>query len=101
MYCSSLRDGSSIHVDGMARAFSGSISGSRTAALDEAIRIVENILASGDTKKNLVETLEKSINIRDVVKIRQQRNGSPENRNAKVNPERVGVENEPSLSQGK
>ncbi|KAH3793548.1 hypothetical protein DPMN_147062 [Dreissena polymorpha] len=89
----------------MARAFSGSISGGgsgpSTAALDEAIRIVENIQASGDTNKNLVETLEKLINTRDVVKIRQQRNESPDNRNAKVNPKRVGVENEPSLSQDK
>ncbi|KAH3740691.1 hypothetical protein DPMN_047401 [Dreissena polymorpha] len=67
MFCSSLRDGSSLHADGMARAFSGSISGGGsgpdTAALDEAIRIVENILASGDTNTNLVETLEKLINI--------------------------------------
>ncbi|KAH3740303.1 hypothetical protein DPMN_047006 [Dreissena polymorpha] len=102
---SSLRDGSSLHADGMARAFSGSISGGGsgpdTAAIDEAIRIVENILASGDTNKNIVETLEKLINIRDVVKIRQQRNGSSANRNAEVNRERVGVENERSLSQGK
>ncbi|KAH3740452.1 hypothetical protein DPMN_047158 [Dreissena polymorpha] len=80
---------------------SGGGSGPDTAALDEAIRIVENILASGDTNKNLVETLEKLINIRDVVKIRQQRNGSPANQNAEVNPERFGFENERSLSQVK
>ncbi|KAH3690810.1 hypothetical protein DPMN_191666 [Dreissena polymorpha] len=89
----------------MAKAFSGSDSGGGsgpdTAALDEAIRIVENILASGDTNKNLVETLEKLINIRNVVKIRQQRNGTPANQNAEVNPERFGVENERSLSQVK
>ncbi|KAH3740327.1 hypothetical protein DPMN_047031 [Dreissena polymorpha] len=48
MYCSSLRDGSSLHVDGMARAFSGSISGGgsgpSTAALDEAIRIEHPVI---------------------------------------------------------
>ncbi|KAH3740396.1 hypothetical protein DPMN_047102 [Dreissena polymorpha] len=89
----------------MARTFSGSISGGGigpdTADLDEAIRIVENILATGETKTNLVEILEKLINIRNVVKIRQQSNGRPANRNAEVNPERVGVKNERSLSQGK
>ncbi|KAH3788917.1 hypothetical protein DPMN_167081 [Dreissena polymorpha] len=47
-----------------------------TIALDAAIRIINNILASGNTNKNLVKTLEKFINIRYVVNNRQQRNGS-------------------------
>ena len=105
MYCSSLKDRISRHADGIARTFSGSNSGGGSgpdiAALDEAIRIVENILASGDTYKNLMETLEKFINIRVVVNIRQQSNGSPANRNTEVNPERVGVTNERSLAKGK
>ncbi|KAH3698157.1 hypothetical protein DPMN_085676 [Dreissena polymorpha] len=102
MYSSSLRDGSSFHSDGMTRAFSGAISGGGsgpdTNALDAAIRIIENILATGDTNSNLVETPEKLINLRDVVKNRQQRNGSRVN--AELNSERVGMENERSLAQG-
>ncbi|KAH3806207.1 hypothetical protein DPMN_134526 [Dreissena polymorpha] len=81
----------------MTRAFSGAISGggSRpdTIALNAA-----NIMPSGDTNKRLVETLEKLINLRDVVKNRQQRNGS--RANAELNSERVGMENERSLAQG-
>ncbi|KAH3865756.1 hypothetical protein DPMN_028799 [Dreissena polymorpha] len=64
----------------MTRAFSGAISGDGsgpdTIALNAANRIIENIVASGDTNKRLVETLEKLINLRDVVKKRQQRNGN-------------------------
>ncbi|KAH3705683.1 hypothetical protein DPMN_021728 [Dreissena polymorpha] len=86
----------------MTRAFSGAISGggSRpdTIALNAANRIIENIMPSGDTNKRLVETLEKLINLRDVVKNRQQRNGS--RANAELNSERVGMENERSLAQG-
>ncbi|KAH3740542.1 hypothetical protein DPMN_047248 [Dreissena polymorpha] len=102
MYFSSLRDGSSFHADGMIRAFSGAISGGGsgpdTIALDAAIQIIENILATGDTNSKLVETLEKLINLRDVVKNKQQRNGS--RANAELNSERVGMEHERSLAQG-
>ncbi|KAH3865579.1 hypothetical protein DPMN_028620 [Dreissena polymorpha] len=55
----------------MTRAFSGAISGGGsgpdTIALNAANQIIENIMASGDTNKRLVETLEKMINLRDVV----------------------------------
>ncbi|KAH3895328.1 hypothetical protein DPMN_019490 [Dreissena polymorpha] len=47
----------------MTRAFSSAItgdgSGPDTIALNAAYRIIENILASGDTNKYLMETLEK------------------------------------------
>jgi hypothetical protein len=102
MYFSWLRDGSSFFADGMTRAFSGAISGGGsgpdTIALNAVNRIIENIMASGDTNKRLVETLEKLINLRDVVKNRQQRNGS--RANAELNSERVGMENERSQAQG-
>ncbi|KAH3881881.1 hypothetical protein DPMN_005808 [Dreissena polymorpha] len=55
-------------------------------------------MACGDTNKRLVETLEKLINRRDVVKNRQQRNGS--RANAELNSKRVGMENERSQAQG-
>ncbi|KAH3895458.1 hypothetical protein DPMN_019622 [Dreissena polymorpha] len=54
-------------------------------------------MACGDTNKCLVETLEKLINRRDVVKKRQQRNGS--RANAELNSKRVGMENERSQTQ--
>ncbi|KAH3894353.1 hypothetical protein DPMN_018509 [Dreissena polymorpha] len=83
----------------MTRAFSGAISGGGsgpdTIALNSANRI---IIASCDTNKRLVETLEKLINLRDIVKNRQQRNGS--RANAELNSERVGMENERSQAQG-
>ncbi|KAH3894905.1 hypothetical protein DPMN_019065 [Dreissena polymorpha] len=86
----------------MTRTFSGAISGGGsgpdTIALNAVNRIIENIMASGDTNKRLVETLEKLINLRDVVKNRQQRNGS--RANAELNSERVGMENERSQAQG-
>ncbi|KAH3690805.1 hypothetical protein DPMN_191661 [Dreissena polymorpha] len=69
-----------------------------TTALDAAIRIIENILATGDTNKHLVETLKKLINLRDVVMNRQQRNGS--RANADLNSERVCMEKERSIAQG-
>ncbi|KAH3740570.1 hypothetical protein DPMN_047276 [Dreissena polymorpha] len=86
----------------MTRTFSGAISGGGsgpdTIVLEVAIRIIKNILATGDTNRNLVETLEKMINLRDVVKNRQQRNGS--RADADLNSERVGMENERSIAQG-
>ncbi|KAH3862306.1 hypothetical protein DPMN_025272 [Dreissena polymorpha] len=86
----------------MTRAFSGAISGGGsgpdTIALNAANRIIENSMASGDTKKRLVETLEKLINLRDVVKTRQQRNGS--RAIAELYSKRVGMENERSQAQG-
>ncbi|XP_052220997.1 uncharacterized protein LOC127837726 [Dreissena polymorpha] len=86
----------------MTRAFSGAISGGGsgpdTIALDAAIIIIENILATSNTNSKLVETLEKLIDLRDVVNNRKQRNGS--RANADLNSERVGMENERSLAQG-
>ncbi|KAH3895374.1 uncharacterized protein LOC127864237 [Dreissena polymorpha] len=85
----------------MTRAFSGAISGGGsgpdTISRNAAYRIIKNILASGDTDKYLVETVEKLINLRDVVNNRQQRNGS--RANAELNSERVGMEHERSLAQ--
>ncbi|KAH3894771.1 hypothetical protein DPMN_018930 [Dreissena polymorpha] len=86
----------------MTIAFSGAISGggsgSDTITLNAANHIIDNIMASCDTNKLLVETLEKLINLRDVVKNRQQRNGS--RANAELNSERVGMENEQSQAKG-
>ncbi|KAH3862353.1 hypothetical protein DPMN_025319 [Dreissena polymorpha] len=86
----------------MTRAFSGAISGGGsgpdTIAINAVSRIIENIIASGDTNKRLVETLEKLINLRDVVKNRQERNGN--RANAELNSERVGMEKERSQAQG-
>ncbi|KAH3865693.1 hypothetical protein DPMN_028735 [Dreissena polymorpha] len=82
----------------MTRAFSGAISGGGsgpdTIALNAANRIIENIKASGDINK----PSKKLINLRDVVKKRQQRNGS--RANAELNSKRVGMENERSQAQG-
>ncbi|KAH3740363.1 hypothetical protein DPMN_047069 [Dreissena polymorpha] len=102
MNSSTLRDGNSFHADGMTRAFYGAIfdGGSEPDVidLDAAIRIIENILATGGTNSNLVKTLDKLINLRDVVKKIQLRNGY--RAKAELNSERISMENEWSLAQG-